>query len=373
MPGAQYSGNGPERLVSAAAVTADGNGAATFRLGPAPLGFVWQGSVIVTNAPTGALMTASVASTPWGQWAGPTNFGPVQLWGNETLVVNAVGLQRNVQYALQFFGVAMPAEMADPLPPVAPLSTVGVETSTLLRGPVVFDPGSPSVQVRPPTLTRRLTILIDGTNLNDTVEVDVIGNTTSITYAAYLIKPNANNPPLFVAIEPSADATYDILTVGADPGGTFTMWILASSTNPLIAGNPLGLPIPIVGAPFDTPFPQPVIAMAPWEPFASSARGTSGVASNVTVIAAPGAGRCIYVQNIGIDSTGLAAAALAAGLFHSAGGGIFCSLALVGGQVHSNYESFDGGFQLPANTALQVDVLNNAIAWHVTYSIFDSL
>jgi hypothetical protein len=238
------AGTRPERLVLAAAATADANGLIAFRLGPAPLGFVWQGSVTVTNAPSGALFTASVASTPWGQWAGPTNFGPVQLWGNETLTVAGVGLQKNTQYALTFFGVSLPEAQADPLPPVAPTSVVAVETATLLVNGVAF--GGP-VSIRPPTLTRRLTIVAQSTSaVTPTGVYAVKGDTSGAIYGTFtVLNPSTRAAvPQFIEIEPAIDATYTISNI-AGANGSFTLWVLASSTNPLVAANP-NTPLPTI-------------------------------------------------------------------------------------------------------------------------------
>lgn len=352
MTTAQYSGQGRERLITATAATSDANGLITFRVGPCPLGFVWQGSVTITNAPSGALLNASVASTPWGQWAGPTNFGPVQLWGNETLVVTGVGLLPSTQYSMLFFGVAMPDSMAEPLPPVAPLSTVSVETTTLLVTGVTITGGAgtgPTFQ--PPSLTRRLTIIVDATSQVGFTELDLIGVQTGTIYTA--INPVAgatHNPPFFCAIEPAVDQTYKLSSsVG---GGSVKVWVLASSTNPEVATNPAS-PLSVVGT--TIPGTPPIsVSSSPVGSFKQSFTNLFTNGANQALIAAPGAGLAIYLQEWNMSSSAGAIGNTAE--IHPAGAGIFSSI--VGASAsHSQTVPFPGGYELAANTALQADVI----------------
>lgn len=352
----QYSGQGRERLVSAAAATSDANGAITFRVGPCPLGFVWQGSVTVTNAPSGALFNSSVASTPWGQHAGPTNFGPVQLWGNETLVVTGVGLQKNTQYSMLFFGVAMPEELAEPVPPVAPLSTVVVETTTLLVSNQLMTAGNGGTQitVRPPTLTRRMTLIIDATNLTSTTaEIDVVGTTTNVVYAAAVLHPGQfQTQPIFMAIEPAIDAEYTILGSAA-PGGTYRLWVVASTVNSLVDNLPTR-PLAVTGTASPGGGPPINVSGSPVGPFDAFATVLVAAATtNTVLVAAPGAGQSIYLQQVTVDAGGVAYNLVG---FHASGGGaIFARMADTSVTGPSKQYTFPGGLELPSNASLQVD------------------
>lgn len=358
-----YSGQGRERLITAVAATSDANGLITFRQGPCPLGFVWQGSVTVTNAPSGALFNASVASTPWGQWAGPTNFGPVQLWGNETLIVMGVGLQPSTQYSMLFFGVALPEHMADPLPPVAPLSTVVVETATLIAAAVTVAGGGGNFVIQPPSLTRRLTLVIDGTNKTPSSGgVSVTGVQTGTLYGVSAVVAAGNtSPPTFYAIEPAVDQTYKIQYDGA---GSVKIWVLASFTNPLVTTNQ-NTPLAVVGSLVAGP-PILISGSPTTSPFKSLASGVFIVGNNQTAIAAPGAGQSIYVQDVGISGGGPPPVATAVDFHLGGGGAAFAHLQTATGQP-TDHQSFPGGFELPANTALQVDVIANSAFVSITY------
>lgn len=265
------------RLILSNAQTSDANGNATFTIGPAEQSLVYQGTIQVPNAPSGALFIATVLNTNWGQFAGPTNFGEIQLWGGESLKVVATGLTPSTNYVLTMFGVALDENTADPIPPAAPMSVVSVETSTLLvNGQSVSSAGS--VTVKPPTLTRRMTILLDTSgmsSLNTTIEV--LGTTTHTNYFGDSnVSNGANQPPRFVAIEPAADASYTI-TFGAFTG-TIKIWVLTSQTNPLIEGNP-GSPIPVGPGSLNPIFTYP--------PISTADTGTFNSATPTTLTAAP--------------------------------------------------------------------------------------
>lgn len=356
-----YSGQGRERLIQAVAANSDANGLIAFRLGPCPLGFVWQGSVTITSAPSGALFNASVG-TPWGQWAGSTNFGPVQLWGNETLTVAGIGLQKSTQYSMLFFGVAMPEWMAEPLPPVAPLSTVSVETSTLLvNGATATNAGFTDVTV--PSLTRRLTVVV-ASGAFATTRVSVVGNTTG---AAYGFSDVVGPGTAYFAIEPTIDPAYRISVSGT---GGINYWITANSTNPLIVtddSHPLDIAQPVtVNQQNGTYFNE---SGSPIGPFKLQAIWSLAVGNNQPIIAAPGVGQSLYMQNIQVSSGALGAGALSDNIFHAAGTGRFTQMILIGGAKVSDSVSFPGGYELPTNTALQVDIVTTGSAGAVTYAV----
>lgn len=366
MSNIQYSGQGRERLVTATAATSDANGAITFRVGPCPLGFVWQGSATVTGAPSGALFTSSVGSTPWGQHAGSTNFGPVQLWGNETLIMTGVGLQKNTQYSLLFVGVAMPDYMAEPLPPVAPLSTVSVETSTKLVSGQVFS-GAGSVILTPPSLTRRLTVVVaSGSALNTLVAL--VGNQSGANYGSGTFNSVDGPDVFYFAIEPTIDQTYTLSFSGTVAA---TVWVTANTTSPLItteANQPLVIAQPVLV----TIGSQPInVAGSPVGPFnLTTGVNNKAVGNNQLVIAAPGVGNSIYIQSVTVWNTLIAAAALAEGQFLAGSGGAgIVDIVISPPNRTSETVTFPGGYELPTNTGLFVNVFTNSVFYIVTYAI----
>lgn len=360
----QYSGQGRERLIQAVAATSNANGLISFSLGPCPLGFVWQGSIVVTNAPSGALFTTSVGSTPWGQHAGATNFGPVQLWGNETLTVAGVGLQKLTQYSMLFVGVALPEQMADPLPPVAPSSVVEVETSTLLVNGQEFS-GAGAVTLTPPSLTRRLTVVVRSGSTSNTI-MALLGQTTGATYGSGTFN-NVDGPDVFYfSIEPTVDAQYTLSF-----GGTVacTVWVTANTTSPLVSTEASGELV--IAQPVLVTFGQPItVAGGPTGPFNAHFLANPSPANNVALIAAPGVGNSIYVQTLNIG--GVAATAGTFVRYHAAGGNSFCTLVLKA-VTDSETAQFPGGFELPTNTALQVDVITGTPELTGTYAVGPTL
>lgn len=366
-----YSGQGRERLVTAAAATADANGAITFRQGPCPLGFVWQGSVTVTNAPSGALFSSSVASTPWGQHAGSTNFGPVQLWGNETLVVTGNGLQKNTQYTMLFFGVAMPEEMAEPLPPVAPLSTVAVETSTLLvsAGSAI---GATNVTLRPPSLTRRLTVVVASGTISNTL-LALVGTTSGANYGSGTFNSVDGPDVFYFAIEPTVDAAYTLSFSGTVSA---TYWVTANTTSPLVetdAAHPLVIAQPVlvdINSPTRVVPGSPVnIAGSPVGSVGLISASAFGVGNNQAVIAAPAAGQSIYVQTVTMSAGLAAGAASFADLKAGSGGPRFALLGIGGNPSVQCTVTFPGCFRVPSEAGVFVDVFTNNMTMVVTYTV----
>ncbi len=356
------AGTTPERLVLAVAATSDANGLITIRLGPAPLGYVWQGSVTITNAPSGALFSSTVASTSWGQWAGPTNFGPVQLWGNETLVVTGVGLQPSTQYSMLFFGVSLPEHLADPLPPVAPTSVVNVETATKLVDGLAIFGVAPSITVTVPSLTRRMTIMVkhsaSALNVNN-----VVGGTSGIIYYAPItFNPTVTTVPdvHFFAIEPTVDSTYTINFSGGTGGGsTATVWVVASTLNPYVTSSnslePLNVNAGLV-----------LVAGSPAGVFKTSFGSSLAVGNGQVIAAAPGVGSSIYVQTLGIAN-----GAGARGVFRHSGGP-FAELGSPAANT-SNSIAFPGGFELPGNSALTVDIFGVTVDVFATWLVGPTL
>lgn len=345
----QYSGAGRERLIQAVAATSDANGAITFRVGPCPLGFVWQGSATVTSAPSGALFTSSVGSSPWGQHAGSTNFGPVQLWGNETLIMTGAGLEKNKQYSLLFVGVAMPEHLADPLPPVAPLSTVSVETSTLLvNGAAAV--GATAVTIRPPSLTRRLTVVVASGSLSNTL-IALIGTTSGANYGSGTFNSVDGPDVFYFAIEPTVDAAYTLSFSGTVAA---TYWVTANTTSPLVetdAAHPLVIAQPVaVTGPFGGPVSVSGSPVGPFNDYTSIAPG----AGTVTIIPSPGAGQSIYLQSISGFSVAGAGDSV---LWQDTAGIVFHGMQFPGGVASPTQSlAYPGGLEIVANQGVQVVV-----------------
>jgi hypothetical protein len=100
-----------------------------------------------------------------------------------------------------------------------------------------------------------------------------------------------------------------------------------------------------------------------------------GVGANQQIIPAPGAGLAIYLQNVESANFGLGAAVNASADYHAAGGITFLSHGLTGAAFSSSQQitSFPGGFRLPANTALQVNIGLQTVFCEITYTIGPSL
>lgn len=351
-----------QRLVLSVAATSDSQGRATFRLQVTELGFVYEGAVQVPGAPAGALFNGAVLNTNWGQWAGPTNFGPVQTWGGESFVATATGLTPSTSYTMTFTGVWMSEEDAEPIPPAAPISTVSVETATLLLAARVFNSPGQQVTIRPPTLTRRLTI-VTNTGVVLPAAISISGDQSGTIYGTFSF--DAVTFVRYVAIEPAVDQTY---TVQFQGGGSVTCWIVASFTNPLIVAE-RALPIKN-----DLASSLPLRVAAPWEPYTASFALDAPVGANQQIIAAPAAGLAIYIQSLSGASGGLAAVASFAE-FHAAGGALISTIVMQGavGSGYSQQHIFPGGFKLPAATALQVNIVNGTMRASGTYWIGTSI
>lgn len=327
-----------ERLIKSFAATSDTAGAATFTLGPAEQGYVYEGTVQVPNAPSGALFNASVLNTNWGQWAGPTNFGPIQLFGGESLTVVATGLTPSTSFTMTFFGVWMPDDEAEPVPPAAPMSVVSVETATKLVNHQSFAPGTTAITIQPPSLTRRLTIEYKPESGNDfdVALIRVVGTTSGIVYFQVAPDPHGSIAAIpeiqFTAIEPSVDPKYQLIVTNSGTQNV-DVWVVASTTNPLILGqdsNPIAVeqPVTVQGIGPTGSVHNPVWTYRFMNSWASIVP-TSGVAT--TLIPAAPAG---YVNMLGTLSIGLTSGVATVSLQDSTPS-IFWSLSIEAGQPAS--------------------------------------
>lgn len=331
-----------DRLIQSNAQTSDANGQATFRIGPAEQGLVYQGTVQIPNSPSGALFVATVLSANWGQFAGPTNFGPIQLWGGETLTVTATGLTPNTNFVMTYFGVAIDENSAIPIPPSAPESVVTVETATKLVDGVSFVPGTTNIIIHPPTLTRRLTIEFKPASGNDfdMALIKLVGVTTGIVYFQEAPNPHGSTQAIpeivFTAIEPAVDATYSLIIANSG-AQNIKVWVVASSTNPLILGqdsNPLSIeqPITVQGIGPTGSVHNPVWVYR-FLNSVSSILPASGVATQL--VGAPPAGS---VNMLGMMSIGLTAGCAAVTLTDGSGNVLWSAFVEAGIQPHFTME-----------------------------------
>lgn len=91
--------------------------------------------------------------------------------------------------------------------------------------------------------------------------------------------------------------------------------------------------------------------VGPYDQF-NSVNNAAG--ATTVLIAAPGAGFCIYLQQIGVSNFTLGAGAIVNQIFETTAGQGIGELALDGGVVFSMQRTYPGGLKLPANVGLQV-------------------
>lgn len=79
---------------------------ATFTFPTPPAGSTWTGTLVCANAPVGAIFTATIGATSWGQWSGTAVFGPIQIQGqgSQQLVITATGLAFSTSYEMWLLG-----------------------------------------------------------------------------------------------------------------------------------------------------------------------------------------------------------------------------------------------------------------------------
>ena len=105
-------------------------GSATFTFQSVPNGNVWTGTLTIAEAPLTAAFTANCGSTVLGSWGGPTVYGPLQLTGNQQLVVTATGLSPGTAYTCVWQG-ANDTKVPAPTWPDANSSSLSVQASTV--------------------------------------------------------------------------------------------------------------------------------------------------------------------------------------------------------------------------------------------------
>jgi hypothetical protein len=203
--------------------------------------------------------------------------------------------------------------------------------------------------VRPPTLTRRLTIIGNQNPGGGSSQWAVIGDVTGTIYGTF---DPSQHIPWYVAIEPGIDPTYT-LRYQSGSGASLNIWVIASFTNPLIDTNP-ATPIQIQGSP--NTFPPINVSGSPVGIFKTSfhALFASGTGGQV-VLAAPGSGLSYYIQTVCVSN--LSAAVAGAG-FYAAGFSyiLFAEMPPNTGQAFT----YPGGFEMPSNTGLRIDTAGGA-------------
>jgi hypothetical protein len=83
------------------------------------MGSVWEGTVTIINVPSTAQFNFSVLDISWGTFFGVGPYGPIQVYGQETLTIAGQSLTANTQYQARFIGISQPEELSQPTYPVA--------------------------------------------------------------------------------------------------------------------------------------------------------------------------------------------------------------------------------------------------------------
>jgi len=185
-----------------------------------PTGYVWSGTLSVTapsvsqQVPIGALMTANVGATSWGEWGGNSVFGPVQANQNQQLVVTAQGLTAGVTYLLNWIGSSDPAQVVQPLFPAANSTALTAQTfvpppGVIYTTPVAGIASGVETLVTVPANVR--TLMIQGQGLvgpyGPPTNVELRLNFTPPTGAFY------NQPPYYLT--PTGAGTFGTFVVFA--------------------------------------------------------------------------------------------------------------------------------------------------------------
>lgn len=112
------------RLALFPSATSDQFGNITYTIGPVPMGYVWEGTFSDPNGPVNAIYEAKILGTHINSWVGMTSSGMLQLWGQETLTIDGIGLGATINYQGQFSGVCIPEPLAVPKPVAQPSNSV---------------------------------------------------------------------------------------------------------------------------------------------------------------------------------------------------------------------------------------------------------
>lgn len=173
-----------QQLNQDTSAVATGNGTATFTFPSPPTSSWWSGSLFCAAAPVGAIFTAAIGATPWGEWAGNSVYGPVQCTDNQQLTVTATGLVPGSSYILSWRGSSDDSRTVQPLFPsansTALTAQINVTPPALLFGPLVNPSATQTVTV--PTSVRTLLVDIQVTTSATVSLVTVQGVTTNFLY-----------------------------------------------------------------------------------------------------------------------------------------------------------------------------------------------
>ena len=188
-----------------------------------PTGYVWSGTLSVTApsasqlVPVGALMTANVGATSWGEWGGNSVFGPVQANQSQQLVVTAQGLTAGVTYLLNWIGSSDPAHVVQPLYPAANSTALTAQITQTPPGAIGTFTGLTGTITGVPASVRTLVVQISSpTNLVTGLSVSNVGPPSFNYYyqAPYLLEGLA--PFTYIVVIP-------ISPVGTTNGFTFSV------------------------------------------------------------------------------------------------------------------------------------------------------
>jgi len=235
-----------------------------------PTGYVWSGTLSVTApsasqlVPVGALMTANVGATSWGEWGGNSVFGPVQANQSQQLVVTAQGLTAGVTYLLNWIGSSDPAHVVQPLYPAANSTALTAQITGVPPGVIYpVTPLAGPFNVTAGVNARTLILQIIRTSVGGSLTyVIVTGNTTGFNYyqgPAYLEAGPPFAHTVVVPVIEIADSTYNIQVLTS--AGTWTVEVWADNlqyeenvfyngaTQAVSAVGNFGVPVTIISGP----------------------------------------------------------------------------------------------------------------------------
>ena len=202
-----------------------------------PTGYVWSGTLSVTApsasqlVPVGALMTANVGATSWGEWGGNSVFGPVQANQSQQLVVTAQGLTAGVTYLLNWIGSSDPAHVVQPLYPAANSTALTAQITQTPPGAIGTFTGLTGTVTGVPASVRTMVVQISSTsNVVTNLNVSNVGPPSFEYYnqAPYLLEGLA--PFTYVVVIP-------ISPVGTTNGFTFIVTTAAGIPTVSVFGD----------------------------------------------------------------------------------------------------------------------------------------
>ena len=223
----------------------DANGNVTIPIPQNPgIGYKFDLNVSITNSPPGGTWIIKKLGTQIGNFSGTTIFGPVTIRGQETLNLIGSGLQPNTTYIAHLLGTYAIDDGVDAIPHNVPTSVVPTETTSLIVNAQIKVGGGTVTYstVTPPSNCRRVTVIVKFSAVTGNEGLAIVGHQTGIIYGGGSIV-NTNPGPQYYAIEPTVDASYDIIITNTQGGASITCWVLASQTNPFVLSDNAATPV----------------------------------------------------------------------------------------------------------------------------------